>query len=151
MSAELAIPASHSNIIPVRSDSLGSNGSGLARRPRIRSRTRTLPEGECWSDTPGVGTQNFSDTLGGPHESRVTGGQLVAETVSSEPPPRPPRSPRRSMFIPENDALDIPNAVARERKTSATSTRSVPSTRGANASLEELLALKNVRKFLHPA
>jgi len=27
-----------------RSDSLNSNSSALARRPRIRSRTRTLPE-----------------------------------------------------------------------------------------------------------
>ena len=145
--AELVILSSPTHF-PARSDSLNSNSSGLARRPRIRSRTRTLPDGSCWSDGSGA-PQTLSEhgdmgLSAAPRVSQVTGGQLGAEPVY--PPPRPPRSPRRSEFIPENDALHVPSVVAtRERKISATSTRSVPSTR--NASLEELLALKSVRDF----
>jgi hypothetical protein len=151
--AELVIlssPTTTDRHLPGRSDSLNSNSSALARRPRIRSRTRTLPDGSCWSDGSGA-PQTHSEHRDGavsaaPRESQVTGGQLAADPV--HPPPRPPRSPRRSEFIPENEPLHVPSVAPRERKTSATSTRSVPSTRGAtNASLEELLALKSVRDF----
>ena len=124
--------------IAVRSDSLSSNSSGLARRPRIRSRTRTLPEGSCWSDSTGA--------LPDLRASRITETDLVAEPVQSvPPPPRPPRSPKRSIFNLDNGALDVP--LPRERKISSTSTRSAKSSRGGNASLEELLALKNVCLF----
>jgi len=130
-----------------RSDSLNSNSSALARRPRIRSRTRTLPEGSCWSDGSGAPQHHPDvDMSAATRVSPVTGGQLVAEPIQSVVPPRPPRSPQRSMFIPENEVLHAPT---RERKISATSTRSVPSSRGANPSLEELLALKSVRLFFH--
>lgn len=127
-----------------RSDSVSSNGSGLARRRRIRSRTRTLPDGSVWSDSAGAPKNHIEHPAMG-MESQVTGAPLVAEPVQSVPPPRPPRSPRRSGLTLEDGALDAPDAVPRERKISATSARSVPSGRGA--SLEEWLALKNVRVF----
>lgn len=141
--AELVILSSPTTTDRPPSGRSDSNSSALARRPRI-SRSRTLPDGSCWSDGSGAPQMQSEHAAAAPRESQVTGGQLVADPV--HPPPRPPRSPRRSEFIPENDALHVPSVVAtRERKISATSTRSVPSTR--NASLEELLALKSVRDF----
>jgi hypothetical protein len=141
----LSSPTTIDRHLPGRSDSINSNSSGLARRPRIRNRTRTLPDESCWSDGSGApqthsehGDMSISVA---PRDSQVTGEQLVAEPVHC-----PPKSPRRSTSIPEHEALHVPSAP-RERKTSATSTRSVPSARGANASLEELLALKSVRDF----
>jgi hypothetical protein len=148
--AELVyLPSTSDRPITGRSDSLNGNGSSLARRPRIPSRTRTLPEGSGWSDTTGALQNQLEDLDMGvptaPRESQVAGGQIVAEPVQSVPPPRPPRSPKRSLFS-ESASLDVPNAAPRERKISSTSTRSGMSSRGA-ASLEELLALKNVGPF----
>lgn len=135
-----------------RSDSLNSNASSLSRRPRIRSRTRTLPEGSRWSDSTGA-SQSLSGKRVVAHEmgaatapcgSQVTREQLVAEPVQL--PPRLPRSPRRSgMLVGENGGLEVPHTMHRDRKHSTASTRSAKSSRGQNASLKELIDLKNVR------
>lgn len=136
--------------IPGRSDSLTSNASSLARRPCIRGRTRTPPEGSRWSDSTGgpqslAGTRRVNRDIGAACESQVTEEQLVAEPVQF-PPPRPPRSSRRSgMLVEENGELEVPPTVLRDRKHSTTSTRSAKSNRGQNVSLQELIDLKNVR------
>lgn len=149
--AELVLGATDRPITG-RSDSLTSNTSSLARRPRIRSRTRTFPEGSCWSDSTGApqsrtGTKAVNRDIGANTalgESQVAGEQLVAELVQSASS-RSPRSARRFVPVGENGELDEPTSVLRERKPSTASTRSAASSRGQHASLQELIDLKNVR------
>lgn len=129
-----------------RSDSLASSNAssnGLARRSRIRSRTRTLPGGSSWSDTLHANQQDQQMDYSLEEASEQQPRHLVMEPVHSVPPPRPPRSPQRALFGSENG--DSRGSAPRERKASAPSTRSALSNRGANASLQELIDLKNVR------
>lgn len=153
--AELLSPsAADRPVLAGRSDSLSSNGSSLFRRPRIRNRTRTLPEGDCRSDSPGgqpgavensrLGSRDVATGHRTPPQG--AGDQVVAGPLQLAPP-RPPRSPRRSgIFEGGNGEPETSAAVLRERKSSATtSSRSQASNRDmAAASLQELLDLKNV-------
>ena len=126
------LPSTTDRPITGRSDSLNSNSSGLARRPRIRSRTRTLPESSGWSDTTGALQNQVEDPDMGesaPYESQVAEGQLVAESTQSVRPPRPPRSPRRSMSRPtrrppSNRSISLgPNRCPSPRPTTTLTTR----------------------------
>lgn len=154
-----AVPFYTERPAPGRSDSLTSvASSGLARRPRIRSRTRTLPDGSGWSDSPGfpqvlAGTQDNTNERGigeAANTAPPLGNiQHLTVDINKLTPMRPPRSPKREMLVVEHMEQETPTVERRDRHISiASTTRSAISSRGQNASLQELLDLKNVRLFV---